>query len=848
MQISYFKRIFYTLSIHLAIAVIYAMLALLKLRYFGQDSLLMLSTGFAVAVVLIGGSRYFWSLFVSAMLVNLYCQNSLAFSIIVALGCVYTPLMTTIFLRKYAVYKQQTLTLESLTPFKVLVSAALSSLIVMLFTSSLLIASNYIDTQFILAFVLKGWMGDVLGIIVLMPLLLNSWHKFTAPNVTHTTKHALEASVALLTSFFAGLIIFFKVGHVYIADLFIFSSAIIANFYWFYAILAWCTLRLEKYQSNLIILLVTLMGAIATHNGNSYFELSTNSINILITPLSAYVTYWLYLMGYATIGMFCSDVISEYKEKLQILKILNPQRAQSVTVTNKMFDTSRARMYAMIDDLPLAIWYKDKEGNIIATNKTLVNLLGFDDLTSILYKKNAQLFSKKLCTIFDADDAEIMINGQPKTTELSINQGGQLKHFQSTILPVYDSLGHVNGLVGYQLNITELKQQELELRKAKEEADQLSLLKTQFIANMSHEIRTPMNGVIGLSTLALDCTDFSEIRQYVQKINQSSLSLMAILNDVLDLSKIQEPGFSLDNRAFKLNDLIALLNALFTLTAQQTGVRFSIQCDQHVPVYLYGDELRLRQVLINLLGNAFKFTEQGEVSLIIRCEQSIIDPVNKLRLKFSISDTGIGLSKEQMGLIFERFTQADSSATRRFGGTGLGLTISQGLVRAMGGEVQVQSTIGQGSVFSFELDFKVMDTPMPVIACVPNSKSSQVLQTKRVLVVEDDHINQLVTGLMLKKIGVDYDIAENGEVAIGCIKNQVYDLVLMDIQMPVMDGLQATQAIRQLEVYKSLPIIAMSAGVMLEEKQACTLAGMNGFVPKPIHIEQLTEEMLRLLS
>ena len=465
-----------------------------------------------------------------------------------------------------------------------------------------------------------------------------------------------------------------------------------------------------------------------------------------------------------------------------------------------------------------------------------------------LDKKNAQLFSKKLCTIFDADDAEIMINGQPKTTELSINQGGQLKHFQSTILPVYDSLGHVNGLVGYQLNITELKQQELELRKAKEEADQLSLLKTQFIANMSHEIRTPMNGVIGLSTLALDCTDFSEIRQYVQKINQSSLSLMAILNDVLDLSKIQEPGFSLDNRAFKLNDLIALLNALFTLTAQQTGVRFSIQCDQHVPVYLYGDELRLRQVLINLLGNAFKFTEQGEVSLIIRCEQSIIDPLNKLRLKFSISDTGIGLSKEQMGLIFERFTQADSSATRRFGGTGLGLTISQGLVRAMGGEVQVQSTIGQGSVFSFELDFKVMDTPMPVIACVPNSNSSQVLQTKRVLVVEDDHINQLVTGLMLKKIGVDYDIAENGEVAIGCIKNQVYDLVLMDIQMPVMDGLQATQAIRQFEVYKSLPIIAMSAGVMLEEKQACTLAGMNGFVPKPIHIEQLTEEMLRLLS
>jgi len=848
MRIRNVKKFFYEVSIHLAVVIIYAMLDLLKRQYFGQDSLLILTAGFAIAVILIGGFRFFWSLFLGAVLVNLYCQNSLAVSIAVALACACTPLMTATIIRKYAQYQQQTVTLHCLTPIKVLVCAALGSLIVTVLTSSLFVMTDHLENKFFIAYILKWWMGDLLGIMVLMPLLLNSWHKIIAHNGSHKIRHALETSVLLITSFIAGLVIFFKSGHVYIADLFVFSSDIIGNFYWLYAILAWSILRLEKYQSNLIVLLVALMGAIATHNGNSYFQLSANYPNTLFTPLSAYVTYWLYIMPYTVIGIVFSEVVSEYKDKLQILKILNPQRAQSVTVTNKMFDTSRARMYAMIDDLPLAIWYKDKEGFIIATNKTLVNLLGFDDLTSILYKKNTQLFSSKLSTIFDADDAEIMANREPKTTELTITQAGQVKHFQSTVLPVYDGQGQINGLVGYQLNITELKQQELELRKAKEEADQLSLLKTQFIANMSHEIRTPMNGVIGLSTLALDCTDLSEIKQYVQKINQSSLSLMAILNDVLDLSKIQEPGFSLDNRVFKLTDLIVLLKALFSLTAQQAGVSFTIECDQHIPVYLWGDELRLRQVLINLLGNAFKFTEQGEVSLIIRCEQARPESENKLRLKFSITDTGIGLSKDQLELIFERFSQADNSATRRFGGTGLGLTISQGLVRAMGGEVQVHSTIGQGSVFSFELVFKVSDKPIPEVASNSHSDANKVLQTKFILVVEDDHINQLVIGLMLKKIGVAYDIAENGAVAIDCIKNQVYDLILMDIQMPVMDGLQATQTIRQFEAYRSLPIIAMSAGVMLEEKQACTLAGMNGFVPKPIHIEQLTEEMLRLVG
>jgi CheY-like chemotaxis protein len=209
----------------------------------------------------------------------------------------------------------------------------------------------------------------------------------------------------------------------------------------------------------------------------------------------------------------------------------------------------------------------------------------------------------------------------------------------------------------------------------------------------------------------------------------------------------------------------------------------------------------------------------------------------------------MGLSAEQISLIFDRFTQADTSVTRSFGGTGLGLTISQELVLAMGGIIQVQSSLGQGAVFFFELDFKRMDNPARLVTNnVIEISAHNVLQGKRVLMVEDDSINQIVTGLLLKKIGVEYEIAQNGEIALECIKNKTYDLILMDVQMPVMDGIEATQQLRQLDDYKTLPIIAMSAGVMLEEKQACANAGMNGFVAKPTTIEQLTKELLRLLA
>ncbi len=1106
MRTSQLKKIIYDVSIQFVVVIIYAILAMPNLQYFGKDTLLMLSTGFALAVVLIGGHRFFWPLFLSAILVNLNEQSSIAVGILMALSSAYTPLLISTIIRVYCTRKLQIFTLQSFRSSKVILSAAIGTMLMSIFTSCVLFAIGQIEAQHLIAFVFKGWMADILGVMVLTPLIIHAWYKFTVPNTSDIPSHALEASLAVLCTIFVGLIIFFNVGHDYLTHAFIVSPTIISNFFWLYVILGWSIWRLEKYQTHLIILVVALMGGITTHDEQSYFFITSVNTSSLYAPLSALVTYWIYLIVYCAIGIILSEVITQYR--VQLLKILNQYSELNFKLNSKniMFDISRARMYAMIDDLPIAIWYKDKEGNIIAANKTMANILGFDDLTFVLHKKNAQIFSKKLSRVFDADDAEVLASGQPKTTEITIRHAGQLKLFKSTVLPVYDIDGKISGVVGYHLDLTEqkqqladlaiseqrintliaitkegiwdwnistdivhhnkqwfnllgysegtipdtfdgflnlihiddrgmvennitallkgeseiylseyrmrakqgiiwvrdrgsiierdhqgralralgsiidissekqqielmsllssclsatndivmiydvatvdftnpriiyvndtfcqvtgfsqeeaigssprilqgkntdiasldkillaivtkqainidvlkytksgealwlnnnifpiadaqgktthmisiqrnvtlLKQQDLELRRAKEEAEQLSLVKTQFLANMSHEIRTPMNGVIGLSTLALESTDLIEIKQMVQKINQSSLSLMAILNDILDLSKIQEQGFSLDNSIFNLNELITQVNNLFTLTAQQSGVTYNMFSDQRIPDYLWGDELRIRQVLINLLGNAFKFTEQGKVSLSISIVECNTELTNDVRLKFCVTDTGIGLSTEQIALIFERFTQADSSVSRRFGGTGLGLTISQKLVLAMGGTIQVQSSVGQGSEFSFELDFKRMDTPpIPKVTNNYVSSVSNVLQGKRVLVVEDDDINQLVTGLLLKKIGVEYEVAENGAIAIERIKSQTYDLILMDIQMPIMDGIQATQHIRQIDDYKNLPIIAMSAGVMLEEKKACTLAGMNGFVSKPTNIDQLTREMLRLLT
>ncbi|MCK9606794.1 MAG: ATP-binding protein [Methylomonas sp.] len=415
--------------------------------------------------------------------------------------------------------------------------------------------------------------------------------------------------------------------------------------------------------------------------------------------------------------------------------------------------------------------------------------------------------------------------------------------FFSLLLSIY--YWRVRQLRRIQQNLeTQVTNRTRELSEMHQQALAAVKIKSAFLANMSHEIRTPMNAIIGMSELALETELNPKQRNYLEKIKTSSKWLLGIVNDILDYSKLEAGKLTLEHTEFYLDEVLQYLKDLTPTLLGNKSLDINFKVDKAVPPAFWGDPLRLGQVLLNLLSNAIKFTEVGQVTLRIKCLRATDKKAN---LHFSVTDSGIGLSRLQQSHLFEAFNQADNSTTRKYGGTGLGLSICKNLISAMGGNLGVSSEEGEGSCFYFniELEIALADQVKPVPQDGPSPAVIASLKSACLLVVEDNPINQELLLEVLSNKGIQADLAVNGLEALGMIELKTYSAVLMDCLMPEMDGYAATRAIRSNPRYANLPIIAMTANVMISDRQRCLDAGMNDHVGKPVDWTQLFQVLAR---
>ncbi len=489
------------------------------------------------------------------------------------------------------------------------------------------------------------------------------------------------------------------------------------------------------------------------------------------------------------------------------------------------------------------------EGKITDMNNATVNIIGMsrEKLTGTDFfnyftepQKAREVYQEVFAKGSVADSPLTLCHKDGKLTDVLFN-GSVYK----------DDMGNVLGVVIVARDITNQKLFENELIEAKsnaeratQKAEESTKLKEAFLANMSHEIRTPMNAIIGFTDLLLKKNLGEQENDFVRTIKMSGETLLGIINDVLDVSKIESGSMAFEESPLNIKYLFTSFNMMFSQKAKQKNLNLSFECDNNVPDMLLGDPARLSQILINLVGNALKFTPKGNIIVLAK---TLSEENDIVQIEISVADTGIGISEVQQQHIFERFRQAESHTTRHYGGTGLGLSIARQLVELQGGLLTVKSKEGKGSVFSFVLPFKKSKENQMIFGKVNVDINTDELSELNVLIVEDNPINIKFVMILFSEYGIKTDIAENGKLAIEKIKNNQYDLVLMDIEMPEMNGYEAATAIRK-DLKNNIPIIAMTAHAMAGEREKCLKLGMNDYVSKPIDTDLLFKKMLFVTS
>lgn len=480
-----------------------------------------------------------------------------------------------------------------------------------------------------------------------------------------------------------------------------------------------------------------------------------------------------------------------------------------------------------------------ENGKCINLNRAAINIFGYSSDGELLGKSPLIFIAPQS---YEATIEKIKEKISEAYESIGVKQDG-------TTFPILlkDTIFQNNG-IAYRitsiLDLTKIKDNEKLLELAKLKAEESTKAKSDFLANMSHEIRTPMNGIIGMTHLVKQTKLDDKQISYLTKIETASNNLLNIINDILDFSKAEAGKLNIEHIDFDMNDVISNVRNLVEYKAKEKKLTFNIFYSEKNSMF-YGDQLRISQILINLMNNAIKFTDVGSVELYI-------ESLDENRVMFTVKDTGIGLTHEQESKLFKSFSQADDSITRKYGGTGLGLSISKQLVELMGGKIWVESEIGKGSKFIFELKLSKGDVKKLKQSSIKNLEKlkNDINATKHsnILLVEDNKTNQAVIIGVLEDLNIDIDIANNGQEAIELyqINPNKYNLIFMDIQMPIIDGISATKIIREID--KKIPIVALTANIMKDDIENIKLAGMNEYLSKPIEVEKLYKTLLKYLS